>query len=210
VRSQHWLSPLRVRIPREDDITMPDCGLYESTLQIPEADVDPVRRFTHPELEVSGDLVVPASPGMQLATNISQFFDQGRLDVHVHIFAFLSEGKLPIFDFSLYFRQCPHNLLAFSGREKADSREHVGMGYRPLDVMLEEPSIEGDRLRKCFDSTVSFAAETATPGLACHGSYSQGAWVSCISLWHSVTQSRHTASVLSIQRRTGELGKGCS
>jgi hypothetical protein len=95
----------------------------------------------------------------------------------MYIFALLSEGKLPIFDFSLYFRQCPHNLLAFSGRKKSNSCEHVRMGSRALDVMLEEPLIEGDGLRKCFDSTVGFTAETTTPGFACHGSYSQDAWV---------------------------------
>ena len=83
------------------------------------------------------------------------------------------ERKLPIFDLSLYFRQRPHNLLAFVVGEQSDPCEHVRMGGRSLDILLEKPTIEGDGLRKLFDSAVGFAAETATPGLTGHGSHSR-------------------------------------
>ena len=177
MRGQHGLSPLHVRVPRQDELTVPNRRLDERALQDCEADIDPVQRFTHPEFEISGDLVITASPGMQLATDISEFLDQGRLDVHVHIFALLSKRKAPIFDFSLYFRQRSHNLLALGVGEKSDSRKHVRMGCRTVDILLEKPTIEGDGLRELFDSTVSFAAETAAPGLTGHGSRSR---VACL------------------------------
>ena len=47
------------------------------------------------------------------------------------------------------------------------------MDYRSLDILLEEPMIEGDGLSELFDSVVRFAAKTATPGLTGHGSHSR-------------------------------------
>ena len=47
------------------------------------------------------------------------------------------------------------------------------MGDRTLNVLLEEPMIEGDRFRKLLDAAVGFAAKTATPGLTGHASHSR-------------------------------------
>ena len=74
--------------------------------------VDPLQRLASPELDVGSNLIVAAPRGMQLAADVAEFLDQGRLDVHVDIFAFQNERKMATLDFSLNFRQCSHNLLA--------------------------------------------------------------------------------------------------
>ena len=80
-------------------------GHREGTLKNPQMPVDPIERLACPELERRGDLVIAAPSGMELAPGVTEFFNQSGLDVHVHIFALVNEGKLPRFDVSLYFRQ---------------------------------------------------------------------------------------------------------
>ena len=94
--------------------------------------------------------------------------DQGRLDVHVDVFALEDERELPRLDLRPDFRQTPHNLLAFVGSEQTDMGEHLGVRDRAPDVVLEEPTIKGDRFRELFDATVGFLAEPAAPGLVRH------------------------------------------
>lgn len=45
------------------------------------------------------------------------------------------------------------------------------MGYRALDVLLEKPTVKGNGLCKLFNSTISLAVKTATPGLIGHESH---------------------------------------
>ena len=91
--------------------------------------------------------------------------------MHVYIFALPDKRKASVFNISLYFRQGSHNLLAFNCSEKPDPCKHVCVGYRSLNVLLEKPAVEGDRLRELFDSMISFAVKTAAPGLIGHSSH---------------------------------------
>ena len=79
-----------------------------------------------------------------------------------------TNGKSPRFDLRLNFRQTPHNLLAFFASEQTNLREHLGVGRRTPDVVLEEPTIKGDRFRELFHAAVGFSAETTTPRLCSH------------------------------------------
>ena len=49
---------------------------------------------------------------MQLAADVAQLLDQGRLDVHVDVFALEDEREIPDFDLRLEF---PTGLAQFAG-----------------------------------------------------------------------------------------------
>ncbi len=133
-----------------------------------QAAVDPVDGLANPELHAGRDLVVAAPRGMQLPPHIAQFLDQGRLDVHVDVFALQDERKSLTLDLSLDFRQNPLNLPAFVRGQQSDLPEHARMGDRPADILLEESTIEGDRLGERLHASVRLLSETATPGLMGH------------------------------------------
>ena len=120
VRGQHRLGPLHVGVAGQDQTAVPLAARPERRCKADQARVDPVERLAGPEFEVGGDLVVAASRRVQLAADIAQLLDQGRLDVHVDIFALQNERKMPGFDLSLDFRQSSHNLLAFVDGEQTD------------------------------------------------------------------------------------------
>ena len=105
---------------------------------------------------------------MELPADVAELLDQGGLDVHVHVFAFEDEREPPGFDLRPDFRQTSHNLLAFVVSDQTDMGEHLGVRDGAPDVVLEEPTVKGDRFRELFDAAVGFLAEPPAPGLAGH------------------------------------------
>ena len=147
--------------------------------------IDPVERIARPELQVGDNLIVSTPPGVQLAADIAELLDQGRLDVHVDVFALQDERKIPTFYLSLDFRQartiCWHSLA----RQKSDALEHACVRGRPLDVVLEEPTIKGDGFRELLHAAVGSGGETATPGLLSHSALlPRDSRRDCVSFWH--------------------------
>ena len=56
--------------------------------------VDGVDGIADEQLQIGGDLVVAAAAGVQLAADVAQPLDQGRLDVHVDVFELGAEREL--------------------------------------------------------------------------------------------------------------------
>ena len=111
---------------------------------------------------------------MQLAADISELFDQGGLDVHVHIFAFQNEGETVPSSKSAWISDnvrtiCWHSTSVI----KPTFSKHVRMGNRPIDVLLEKPMIEGDGFSKLLNAAVRFSAKTTTPRLTRHVGHSE-------------------------------------
>ena len=144
------------------------CGGEERALEGDEAAVDPVEGVARPELQVGRHLIVAAAGGVELAAHVAQAVDERGLDVHVDVFTLEDERKIPTFDLGPDFGQPSHNLLAFIGGEQTHLSEHLGVGDRPLDVVLEEPTVKGDRLTEQFDPAVGFLGETTAPRLVGH------------------------------------------
>ena len=116
-------------------------------------------------LDVGRDLVVAAPRGVELAADVAEPVDQRGLDVHVDVFALEDERKRPRLDLRPNFRQSPHNLLAFVGGEQTDMGEHLGVRDRAPDVVLEEPTVKGDRFRELFDAAVRSSPNRPPQGL---------------------------------------------
>ena len=168
VGRQDRLGPLQVRVAGQDQVAVPLGRGDEGPLQVGEPPVDPVEGVADPELDVGADLVVAAAAGVQLAADVAEAVDQRGLDVRVDVLALEHEREAPLLDLGPDIRQAPHNLLAFLGGEQSDLGEHPGVRDRAPDVVLEEPTVKGDRLRELFHAAVGFAAETSAPRLARH------------------------------------------
>ena len=172
MRGQHGLGPLEVGVAREDDLAMPLGRSQERPLKPDQGRVDPVQGIPRPQLDVRDDLIVAASGRVQLATHVPQLLDQGRLDVHVDVFALEDEREVSRLDLRLDFRQGSHNLLAFVVRDQADRREHPGVRLRTPDIVLEKPTVKGDGFRELFHPAIGPGIETTTPGFLSHSRYS--------------------------------------
>jgi hypothetical protein len=168
MRREDRLRALKVGVAREDHFAMPIREIQVRAVQGREPDIDPVQGVAGPELGVGRDLVVPAPRGVELSAHVAEFLDERGLDVHMHIFALQDERELPGFDLSTNFAQTPHNLLAFLGSQQANVGKHLRVRDRTPDVVLEKPTVKGDRFRELFDATVGFGAKPSAPWLACH------------------------------------------
>ena len=143
---QHRLGPLHVRVAGQDHVAVPLGRRHERPLKADQPRVDPVERLAHPELDVGRDLVVAAPRGMQLAADVSQFLDQRRLDVHVDIFALQDERKIAHSRFQPGFPTDARTICWHSSVVSKPTRASMSrMGDRTPDILLEEPTIEGDR-----------------------------------------------------------------
>ena len=168
MRRQDRLGALKMGVAGQDQVAVPLGGRHQGPLQGQQPRVDPVDGVAHPELGVGRHLVVAAPRRVQLPPDVPEPLDQGGLDVHVDVFALEHERKPPRLDLRPNFRQTPHNLLAFLGSEQTHMGEHLGVRDRAPDVVLEEPTIKGDRFGELFDAAVRFGAEPTAPRLAGH------------------------------------------
>src|SRR4051794_5568933 len=76
--------------------------------------------------------------------------------------------------------------------------EHARVGDRALDVLLEESVVEGDRFCELLHTGIGPRNESTTPGLTGHSDSPDCNVGCCITLWHTLTQSRQWERVLSI------------
>ena len=83
--------------------------------------------------------------------------------MHVYVFALEIEQKFATCNFSLNFRQCSHNLLAFVVCQHTNSSKHACMGNGTLNVLLEKPMIKGDRFGKLFNTAVGLGIKPTIP-----------------------------------------------
>ena len=168
VRGEDRLRALQMGITGQDQVAVPLGGGDVGGLQGDEAGVDPVERVAGPELDVGGDLVVPAPSGMELPADVADPLDERRLDVHVDVFAFEREREVPRLDLVANRGQPARDLPALVGGDQTDRGEHRRVGDRPPDVVLEEPTVKRDRLAELFDATVGPPVEPSPPRLVGH------------------------------------------
>ena len=164
MRGQDRLGPLQVGVAGQDQAGMAVGRADEGFLQGHEPGVDPVDRVAGPELDVGRHLVVAAPGGVELPADVAQAVDQGRLDVHVDVLALEDERESFRPRSRPGFRTGPRTICWHSsGSEQTDVREHLRVRDRAPDVVLEEPTVKGDRFAELFDATVGLLAETARP-----------------------------------------------
>ena len=165
MRGQHRLGPLQVGVAGQDHVAVPLGRRHEGPLQGRSG-----RASIRSSASRVQSLTSVATWSLRLRAVCSlrptspEPLDQGRLDVHVDVFALEDEREPSRLDLRPDFRQAPHNLLAFVGSDQTDMGEHLGVRDRAPDVVLEEPTIKGDRFRELFDAAVGPGVEPAAPG----------------------------------------------
>src|SRR5262249_507366 len=98
MRREHRLSPLQMRVARQNDVALALRGVEQALLQLAQAYINCVNGGGGPEVQGGGDLIVAAAAGVQLAADVAEPLDQRLLDVRVNIFQLRGKGKLATLD----------------------------------------------------------------------------------------------------------------
>ena len=127
------------------------------------------------EAEVEGDLVIPASAGVEFAAQGPEFFDQALLDKHVNVFgdrnphpALPQRGRgreRVIRKVGFYGSQGSVDLRLLIAREDTDANQGLCVGPAAGDVLVEKPAIDRQRPREAIDERVRLFLEAPAPGL---------------------------------------------
>jgi hypothetical protein len=162
---ENRLRTLQMRISGENHLLMSIRRRDERFLKHLEPPIDPIERFARPELEVGRDLVIPTPRSMQLTADVADPFDQRRFDMHMDVFPFKDKRERAGLNLGPDIRQSLHNLSAFFASDQINTLEHLSVGDRTLDIVLEEPMIKGDGFRKLFDAAICSFRKPAGPRL---------------------------------------------
>lgn len=170
MRCEHRLRSLKVRVTRDHQIVMP-LGIGEKcSLHFEQPQIDDIDRRARPELDVGDDLVIAAAPGVQLATDIAEPFDECLLDVRMDVLELHRVLEFAAFDLALDFGQGGDDQVGLIARQQADVGEHARMCLAGGDVFAVEALVEADRFGEAFDAVIGVAGEASAPGfLRGHG-----------------------------------------
>jgi hypothetical protein len=161
VGGQHGLGALQVRVGGHDHMQVARRTVHEGPLQFGEQAVHAVDRVAGPEPQVGGHLVVATAARMQFAAHVPQAVDQRLLDVHVHIFQFLPQGKLAPIHLAADDLQRRLDLPAFVVRQDADLGQHLRMGDGAPNIVGIESVVEADAFGECFHASIRRLLEDA-------------------------------------------------
>ncbi len=126
---------------------------------------DHVDLVAQPQADVGGDLVVAATPGVQLLAGDADAVGQARLDVHVHVFQIDAPVELAGFDLALDLGEAVDDRVALGDAQHAGLFEHGGVGDGAHDVVAVQALVEVDGGGEAGDEGVDRLAEAAAPGL---------------------------------------------
>ena len=162
---EHGLRPPHVGVARYDEALLPLGEAEKSHLKRGQAPVEPVDRPPAVEPQVGGHLVVAAAGRMELAAGVAEPGRERRLDVQVDVF--LGGGELEPSGPDLASDILHHvgDRVGLLHAHQAAGREHAGVGDRAVDVVVGQPAIERNALRKRLDPLVGRLAKHAAPGL---------------------------------------------
>jgi hypothetical protein len=105
---------------------------------------------------------------MEFAADVAQALDEGPLDVHVDIFQFRTEWKLPLLNLLADGLEALLDLTAFVSADQADLREHLGMRDGAADVLRVESVVEANAFAEQLDSAIRRLLKNSAPSLVRH------------------------------------------
>jgi hypothetical protein len=103
VGGQDRLRSLQVSVSGDDQIPRLDGRPHEASLKFEQAGIKFVERLTRPKTQVQRDLVISASSGVKLSTDVPQTSDERALDVKMDVFLADVELEAILGDFGFDF-----------------------------------------------------------------------------------------------------------
>ena len=170
MRKGHRLCALQVGITRHHRILIVLRSVHQRALQLT------IRRqqfadglFT-PQLQVGRHLVITATPGMELFTQLADFVDQFAFHPTVNIFGIALEDLLRIQ--THLFQQIIQRLfqlLLFLCGQHAHGHQRFGPGHRADNILFGQAVVEAQRVVELFEPLIRCLCKTPTP--KCHNEF---------------------------------------
>ncbi len=167
VRKGHRLSALKMGIPRHHRILIIRGSLHQRALQLAGGVQQLTNGHLAPQLQIGGDLIVTATPGVKFLTQLTYFVDQLAFHPAVNIFGIAFENALRV---RLHlFKQRLQRLLKLYlliGRQNAYGHQRFRPGDRAHNILLRQAIIESQRVVELFKPLIRCLSKTPTP--KCH------------------------------------------
>ena len=167
VRKGHRLRALQVGITRHHRVLIILCGLHKRGLQLTVSRQQLANGLFTPQLQVGGDLVVTATAGVQLFTQLADFVDQLAFHPAVNIFGIALQDLLRIQ--THLFQQVVQRLfqlLLFVCGQYANGHQRFGPGHRADNILFGQAVVEAQRVVELFEPLIRCLCKTPTP--KCH------------------------------------------
>ena len=86
MRKKNWLGSLQVCVTRNDGLAVLRCEVEQRLLRRSYESIQVVYRFTKPQTQISGNLIVAAAASVQLQTVVSNKINQTCFNKRMNIF----------------------------------------------------------------------------------------------------------------------------
>ena len=170
VRKGHRLRALQVGITRHHRVLIVLCGLHQRGLQLTVSRQQLRDGIFTPQLQVGRHLVITATPGMELFTQLADFVDQFAFHPAVNIFGIALQNLLRIQ--THFFQQIVQRLfqlLLFVCGQYANGHQRFGPGHRADDILFGQAVVEAQRVVELFEPLIRCLCKTPTP--KCHNEF---------------------------------------
>ena len=157
-----------MRVAGQDQIAVALGGSEKGGLQSVKPFIEIVKRIANPQFDSRDNLIIPATPRVQLAADVAQPFDESLFDVCVDVFELDGKGEFATINLSGNGIERRSDAFGFIFGEQSDLRQHAGVGLAGRDVVPVKPAIKANRFGEGFNAVIGLAAEAATPGFMAH------------------------------------------
>jgi hypothetical protein len=160
---KHRLSPLEVRVTRQDDFAVGITPADKRPLDLNQAVVDFVDRFAAPQPKVGRNLIVTAASRVEFSAGVTNPVDECPLDVQVDVFQLGLELKLPLLNLLANGLEALLNLSAFICAQQTDLGEHLSVRNRGGNIMRVQAAVKADAFAELLDAAVRRLVEDSSP-----------------------------------------------
>ena len=167
MRKGHRLRALQMGITRHHRVLVVLRRFHQRALQLTVSRQQLRDGIFTPQLQIGSDLVVTATAGVQLFTQLANFVDQFAFYPAVNIFGIALQNLLRIQ--THFFQQIIERLfqlLLLLCGQHAHRHQRFGPGHRADDILFGQAVVEAQRVVELFEPLIRCLCKTPTP--KCH------------------------------------------
>ena len=158
-----WLRRLQMGVARHEDVKLLLYPVKECCDEIIQVTVQEINFITQPKTNVGSDLIVAATPCVQLACHCANQLSQTPLVGCVNVLIAGLDGKTSFRPLHGNLVETIKNRLAFRFSEQATVYQGMGLRLTPDNVHTPETLIKGQRGVECFHQWIGFAGKAPAP-----------------------------------------------
>jgi hypothetical protein len=141
------------------------CLIKQGLLQLPQQFELLIDFAAQPETNVSCDLIVSGSGGVQSFTGVANELCKPSLDIQMDIFQINRPDKRTMIDFGSYSRHALNNRVEIGVRDDATFAQHLSVGERGFDIGIGKALVKPHRSGVTFNDFAHRLVKARRPSL---------------------------------------------